>query len=89
MFNWLQISAGAALGVIVASGPVYFYGKAEGRQQAAVAALETSVRILRQRNEIDGHGSASDAAALCGDFGLSDDDKRECVRRLGEDDAEP
>ena len=89
MFDWLKIGAGAALGAIVASGPIYLYGKAEGRQQAAVAALEASVKVLRERNEIDDKISAADATALCADLGLSDDDEAECLRRLREADAQP
>lgn len=85
----IKIGAGAALGAMIAFGPVYYYGKQEGRQQAAVAALEASVKVLRQRNEIDDQVSASDAAALCADFGLSDDEQAECVRRLREADAQP
>jgi hypothetical protein len=84
LFNWLKIGGVAVLGALTAAGPVYLYGKSVGRQQAAVAALETSVEILRERNEIDDKISAADAAALCGDFGLSDADKDECMRRLRE-----
>ena len=89
MFNWLQIAAGAALGAIVAAGPLYMLGRGDGRQAAAVAALEQSVRTLRERNDIDDKVSAADAAALCGDLGLSDDDEAECVRRLREADSQP
>ncbi|MBN9242420.1 MAG: hypothetical protein J0I98_06470 [Mesorhizobium sp.] len=89
MFNWLQIAAGAALGALVVSGPLYLIGSHNGRQQAAVDALETSVKILRERDQIDDTISAADAAALCADFGLSDADIGECVRRLAEASAEP
>jgi hypothetical protein len=89
LFDWLKIGAGAALGAVVAAGPVYLSGKAEGRQQAAVAALEASMKVLRERNEIDDKVSAADATALCADLGLSVDDEAECVRRLREADAEP
>jgi hypothetical protein len=68
---------------------VYLYGKHEGRQQAAVAALQASVNVLRERNQIDDTISASDAASLCADFGLPDDEAAECVRRLAEAPAQP
>lgn len=87
--KYWQIGAGAVLGALIASAPVYLYGKHEGRQQAAVSALETSVQVLRKRNEINETVSSSDAAALCGDFGLSDDDEAKCVRRFLQADPEP
>lgn len=81
MLDWLKIGSGTVVGAVLVSGPLYLYGKHEGRSQAAVAALEKSVSDLRQRNKIDETISASDAAALCRDFGLSDEEQRECMRR--------
>lgn len=81
-------AVGALAGAAVLAG-VYLYGKHEGRQRAAVSALESSVKILRERNQIDATISHSDAAALCGDFGLPDDQRDECVRRLEKADAQP
>jgi len=89
LLKYWQIGAGAVLGVLIATARVYLYGKHEGRQQAAVSALETSVQVLRKRNEINETVSSSGATALCGDFGLSDDDKAECVRRVLQTDAKP
>lgn len=89
LLDYLKIGAGALLGALVASGPLYLYGNHQGRQQAAVAALEASVTVLRQRNKIDEEISAADAARLCTDFGLPDDEAAECVRRLATPDAEP
>jgi hypothetical protein len=82
IFDYIKIGAGAALGALVAAGPVYLYGKHEGKQAAAVAALETSVKVLRKRNDINDEISSSAAAALCAGNGLSVDDEKECVRRL-------
>lgn len=67
----------------------YLYGKRVGTQQAAVSALETSVKVLRKRNEIDETVSTADAAALCSEYGLSVDDQAECVRRIRETNSEP
>lgn len=80
---------GAAVIAIAAVSGVYLYGKSAGRQETAVEALEKSVEVLRERNEINDQVSASDAADLCGDYGLSDDHERECVRRIREASAEP
>jgi hypothetical protein len=89
LLDYLKIGGGAALGAFIAFGPSYLYGKHEGRQQAAVAALEQSVKVLQARNKIDDEISASDAARLCTDFGLSNDEAAECVRRLEEANAKP
>lgn len=89
ILDWLKLAAGAALGALIAFGPSYLYGKHEGRQQAAVAALEKSVEVLQARNKIDDEISAADAARLCTDFGLSNDEAAECVRRLAPPDAKP
>lgn len=80
---------GAAVIAIGAVSGVYLYGKSVGRQNAAVEALEKSVEVLRERNEINDEVSSSDAAALCAHYGLPDDEQRECVRRLGEASAKP
>jgi len=89
LLDWIKIGAGAALGALIASGPLYLYGVHNGRQQAAVAALEASVKALRERNDIDAAISTADAVDLCRDIGLSIDDAAECVRRLAPPDAKP
>ncbi len=89
LLDWLKIGSAALAGAILVSGPLYLYGKHEGRSQAAVAALEKSVSDLRQRNKIDENISASDAAALCRDFGLSDEEQRECMRRIQAANSQP
>ncbi|WP_164852541.1 hypothetical protein [Sinorhizobium meliloti] len=88
LLDWAKIGSGLALGAFIASGPVYLYGKATGRQQAAVAALESSVKILRKKGEIDAQVSSSDAASLCAYYGLPDDEQAECMRRVRSASAE-
>jgi hypothetical protein len=87
--DWVKLPAAGLLGALVVSPGVFLYGKHEGRQQAAVAALEASVKQLRKRNDIDGQVSASDAAYLCHDFGLPDDEIDECMRRVQAASSEP
>lgn len=93
MLAFIFSPIGKALsGLVVAAlvvGGAYTYGKAIGRQGAAVEALQRSVEVLRERNVIDETVSASDAAALCRDFGLSDEDERECLRRMATPNAKP
>ena len=93
MLTFILSPLGKALGAaVVAVGVVsgaFLYGKSVGRQETAVAALERSVEVLRERNQTDDEVSASDAADLCGSMGLSEQDRLECVRRLVEADAKP
>lgn len=89
LFDGLKLGVGAAAGALAVSLPLYLYGKHEGRQQAAVEALELSVSHLRERNEIDGKVTLADALDLCRDFGLPDDQIAECMRRVQQADAQP
>ncbi|MDX0498954.1 hypothetical protein GOL97_19180 [Sinorhizobium medicae] len=77
-----KLLAALALGISVAGPVAYFQGKAHQRQAMAVEALESSVKILREKGEIDAQVSSADAADLCGSYGLPIDEERECVRRL-------
>ena len=85
MFGLLDIPklvAAMALGMVVAGVPAYFQGRASQRQAMAVETLESSVKILRKKGEIDAQVSSSAASDLCASYGLPIDDERECVRRL-------
>ncbi|WP_179867861.1 hypothetical protein [Rhizobium anhuiense] len=85
----IKLPLAIALGATLAFYPARWLGQSEGKQMAATAALSKSIQVLRERNTIDDEVSTSDAAALCTDLGLSDDDKAECVRRVLSPDAEP
>ncbi|WP_164986561.1 hypothetical protein [Rhizobium leguminosarum] len=85
----IKLPVAITLGAVLAFYPARWLGQSEGRQMAATAALTKSVQVLRERNTIDDEVSTSDAAALCADLGLSDDDKAECVRRVLSPDPEP
>lgn len=85
----IKLPVAIALGAVLAFYPARWLGQSEGKQMAATAALSKSVQVLRERNTIDDEVSTSDAAALCADLGLSDDDKAKCVRRILSPDAEP
>lgn len=82
VLDWAKLGAGAALGAALMLAPAYLKGKSAGRQEAAVSALETSVKILRKKGEIDDQVSTADAASLCADYGLSADEQTECMRRV-------
>jgi ATP-dependent protease HslVU (ClpYQ) ATPase subunit len=85
----LSMGAGAIVGAVLMFAPAYFIGRHDAKQASATVALENSVRVLRKRNQINDEVSASDAAALCGSYGMSVDDEAECVRRVREAAAEP
>ncbi len=89
MFSWLQIAAGAALGALIASGPLYYFGKHEGRQQAAVEALEAVNQAYKDRNDENASVEALDPVALCVELGGVLADCQAELRRLGEDITPP
>lgn len=74
-----------ALGTVAGT----WHGKSLGRAEAAAEAAANTVRVLQERGKIDEKVSAADATALCADYGLSDDDKDECVRRVRAADTNP
>lgn len=84
LLDAIKIGAGAILGAALISGPVYLYGKSAGKTEAATAALQKSIEIMRERSATDDEISRSDLAGLCRHLGLLEDDQRECVRRLAE-----
>lgn len=69
MFDWLQIAAGAALGALVASGPLYLLGTHNGRQQAAVDRLEADVDAYVKREGIDHEVDGMERYRICRDLG--------------------
>lgn len=83
----IKLPAAAVVGAALMFFPAKWIGQSEGKQMAATAALANSVQVLRERNTIDEEVTASDAAALCGSYGLSVDEQAECVRRIQEADA--
>ena len=85
----IKLPAAVALGAALMLYPARWYGQSEGKQMAATASLVKSVEVLRERNTIDEEVTSSDAAALCGSYGLSDDEAAECVRRVEQASAEP
>lgn len=89
LFDYLKIGVGALLGAALLMPVGYHLGKRAERNEAAVAALERTITVIREREQTDVEVSASDAADLCGSMGLPDEDRLECVRRVGEAAAQP
>lgn len=84
ILDYIKVCAGLIIGAALVFYPARWIGQGEGKQMAATAALTKSVSLLRERNVVNDQVSSSDAASLCADFGLSDADAAECVRRLAE-----
>lgn len=78
--DWLKIGAGAALGAVTVSLPVYFYGKAEGRHAARVDQLEADVEAYAKREGIEDEVDGMDRYRICLDLGGLPD---ECERLRG------
>lgn len=85
LLDYLKIGSGALLGALIASGPLYLYGKHQGRQQAAVAALEASIKAYKDRAHENEIVEALDPVGLCVELGGLRADCEAELRRLGED----
>jgi hypothetical protein len=83
LLDWVKIGAGVALGALVASGPLYLYGRHEGRQQAAVEAVKLAKKAYEDRNDENASVEALDPGALCVELGGVPDDCAAELRRLG------
>ena len=93
LLDGLKLAGGALLGGVV----VYSYVQAfslpaarmDERNVVAAEALVRTIETLKSREKTDVEISAGDASALCEHFGLQDDDRAECLRRLAEATAKP
>ncbi len=83
MLTWLKIGAGALLGALVATGPVYLYGKHQGRQEAAVAALQASLDAIQKREDIDHEVDRADIIDICVELGGVRGDCTDQLRGMG------
>lgn len=86
--NWLKVAAGVLLCAVLLASGSYWLGKREGRSQAATEALAKTVEVLQSRNETNVEITSSAAVELCRHFGLPDEERIECVRRLEQADAD-
>lgn len=86
--DWLKLPLAGGVGLILGAAlmfyPAKWHGASSERQAAQIRAAADTIRILKERGKIDEQVNSSDAAVLCGSYGLSDDDKAECVRRIRE-----
>ncbi len=82
ILTWLKI---VVLGLLCASAlgtASYFAGKRVQRAEMATETLTKTVEVLQSRNETNVEITSSAAAELCAHYGLSDEARLECVRRV-------
>jgi hypothetical protein len=89
VLDYLKIGTGLVIGATLVFYPARWIGQGEGKQMAATAAVSKSVKLLRERNVVNDQISTADATSLCADYGLSDDEQAECVRRLQPTNSKP
>jgi len=86
LLDWAKIGGGVILGMGLAFGPVYFYGKAVGKTELASELQADRVEILKDGKQVDEKAYAADDASLCALLGgceLPDSEPVEPVRRFG------
>lgn len=72
--NWPSASCSCAtcagiLGALIASAPVYLYGKYKGRSQANAAAAQEVIKAYRERAITNGKIQNLDPVGLCVELG--------------------
>ncbi len=85
---WIKNAAGGLLCVAVVAVASYFIGKRVQHAEMATETLTKTVEVLQSRNETNVEITSSAAAELCAHFGLPDEERVECVRRVVEADAD-
>ncbi|GGB00813.1 hypothetical protein GCM10011491_31260 [Brucella endophytica] len=85
LLKYWQIGAGAAVGALLAAGPVYLYGAAHGRQQAALSAAEATVAAISKRGDVDEKIIGMDGYRLCLELGGGMPECADQLRRVEAD----
>lgn len=93
LLEGIKLAGGAILGGVVVYSYVQAFSLPAARQDErnviAAEALVKTIETLKSREKTDVEISAGDAAALCEHFGLQDNDRAECLRRLAKASAKP
>lgn len=87
--DYLKFGAGIVAGAVIGGLVAHGAGVSQGRQEASIDALATAVTYYREKGVIKNEVDGADAAALCVDFGLPDDELAECVRGVRAAAAKP
>ena len=84
LLKYWQIGAGAALGALLAAGPVYLYGASHGRQEAAVNAIKETAEAYQERANTNEAINSLDPVARCIELGGLQSDCEQQLRGLAE-----
>jgi len=82
--DYIKIGAGAIVGAVLSGFIAHGLGVRYGKKEASIDALAVTVKHYQDKGQINAEVSVVDAAALCTDYGLPDDELPECVRRVRE-----
>jgi hypothetical protein len=63
--DWAKMAAGAALGALVASGPVFLYGRSSGCADAQLAAAKTALDRITEMDKNDAKFKTLSARDRC------------------------
>jgi hypothetical protein len=83
--SWLRWALVGLAGACALFQGAYTIGKHEGRQQAAVAALEAINKAYKDRNDENASVEALDPVSLCVELGGMLSDCRASLRGMAED----
>jgi uridine phosphorylase len=86
--SWLKIAAVGLLCAFALGTASYWAGKRVQRAEMATETLTKTVEVLQSRNETNVEINSSAAAELCAHYGLPDEERVECVRRVAEASAD-
>ncbi|WP_407976091.1 hypothetical protein ACJKIH_02935 [Brucella pseudogrignonensis] len=84
LLDYLKIGAGVIVGAILSGFIAHGLGVRDGKKEASIDALAVTVKHYQDKGQINAEVSVVDAASLCVDYGLPDDELSECVRRVRE-----
>ncbi|QNP80975.1 hypothetical protein [Agrobacterium tumefaciens] len=85
---WIKIAAVGFLCAGALGTASYLVGKRVQRAEMATETLTKTVEVLQSRNETNVEITSSAAAELCAHYGLPDEERIECVRRVVEADTD-
>ncbi|MGO4449133.1 hypothetical protein AB4Y96_09415 [Phyllobacterium sp. TAF24] len=83
--KYWQVIVGAILGALIASAPIYFYGKNAGVEQAAITAAIDAAQAYQERAKTNEIINSLDAVALCIELGGMPDECTTELRGLAKD----
>ena len=84
LLDYIKIGACVIVGAVLSGFIAHGLGVRDGKKEASIDALAVTVKHYQDKGQINAEVSVVDAASLCVDYGLSDEELSECVRRVRE-----